>query len=265
MPITATVVIDNSQVLIGAKARTGHRTEEHTERVNNVERSKWNAGNASGGVLGCRVCAGVPVTAHVRNAAAGSASSGGELDARFVSDVIPLREPLYRHALRMTRNRPDAEDLLQDTMLKAYAGLHSFKQDTNLRGWLYRIMTNAYINGYRKKQRQSAHYTAGLITDALLATAAHHSSMGPRSPEEEILNRLGDNEIREAMCALPDQFRVAVYYADVEGFSTKEVADLMQSPVGTVTSRLHRGRRLLRQLLGDVGEQRENTTVDDAA
>jgi RNA polymerase sigma-70 factor, ECF subfamily len=89
--------------------------------------------------------------------------------------------------------------------------------------------------------------------------------MDPRSLEEETLNRLGDNEIREAMCALPDQFRVAVYYADVEGFSTKEIADLMQSPVGTVTSRLHRGRRLLRQLLADVVEQRENTTVDDAA
>ena len=118
--------------------------------MNNAERSKWNAGNASGGVLGCRVCAGVPVTAHLRNAVAESASSDGGLDARFQSDVIPLLEPLYRQALRMTRNHADAEDLLQETMLKAYAGLQSFKQETNLRGWLFRIMTNAYINAYRR-------------------------------------------------------------------------------------------------------------------
>ena len=254
-----------SQVLIGAKARTGHRTEEHTERVNNVERSKWNAGNASGGVLGCRVCAGVPVIAHVRNAGAGSASSDGELDARFVSDVIPLREPLYRHALRMTRNRPDAEDLVQETMMKAHSAFRSFKQDTNLHGWLSRIMTNAYINTYRKQRRRPVHYLPGNFTEELQATAIHQSSTGTQSAEQQALDKLGDNVIREAMCALPDQFRVAVYYADVEGFSSKEIADLMQTPVGTVTSRLHRGRRLLRQLLADVGEQRGNTTVDDAA
>jgi RNA polymerase sigma-70 factor, ECF subfamily len=217
------------------------------------------------------------MTAHLHSAVAESASSAvdpepqarpatdGELNARFESGVIPLSEPLYRHAMRMTRNHADAEDLLQDTMLKAYAGLHSFKQETNLRGWLFRIMTNAYINGYRKKQRQPAQYTAGHITDALLATAAHHSSASSRSAEEETLNRLGDSGIREAMRALPDQFRAAVYYADIEGFSCKEIADLMQTPVGTVTSRLHRGRRLLRHLLADVAEQRATTTVDDAA
>ena len=189
----------------------------------------------------------------------------GELSAQFQSDVIPLREPLYRHALRMTRNRADAEDLLQDTMMKAYAGFRSFKQGTNLHGWLSRIMTNTYINSYRKKQRHPAHRPSGLITDALLASAAHYWSTDPGSAEEQALNRLGDSIFRAAMCALPEQFRLAVYYADVEGLACKQIADLTHTPVGTVMSRLHRGRRLLRRLLADVAEQRGYTAVEDAA
>jgi len=244
------------------------------KRVNNAERSKWNG---AGGVLGCRLRVGVPMTAHLRSAVAESAGSTvdpkvqarrateNELSTRFQSDVIPLLELLYRHALRMTRNRVDAEDLLQETMLKAYTGLHSFKQETNLRGWLFRIMTNAYINTYRKERRSPVHYSTGNFTEELQATAIHQSSTGTQSSEQQALDKLGDNDVREAMCALPDQFRVAVYYADVEGFSTKEIADLMQTPVGTVTSRLHRGRRMLRHLLADVAEQRGKTTVDDAA
>ena len=191
-------------------------------------------------------------------------SPDSELRTRFHSDVIPQREPLYHYAMRITRNHADAEDLLQETMLKAYAGLHSFKPETGLRAWLFRIMTNAYINTYRKEQRRPAHYV-GHITDVLLATAAHRSSMSPRSAEEETLNKLGNNDIHEAMRALPAPFRIAVYYADVEGFSCKEIADLMQTPVGTVTSRVHRGRRLLRHLLADVADQRGSTTVDVAA
>ena len=189
----------------------------------------------------------------------------GELNAQFQSDVILLREPLYRHAMRMTRNHPDAEDLLQDTMLKAYANLGSFKQGTNLGGWLFRIMTNTYINSYRKKQRHPAHHPSGLITEALLATTAHHWSTGPCSAEEQALNRLGDSTFRAAMCALPEQFRLAVYYADVEGLAYKEIADVTHAPVGTVMSRLHRARRLLRGLLGDVAEQLGYTAVEDAA
>jgi RNA polymerase sigma-70 factor (ECF subfamily) len=189
----------------------------------------------------------------------------GELSAQFQSDVIPLREPLYRHAMRMTRNHDDAEDLLQDTMLKAYANLKSFKQGTNLGGWLFRIMTNTHINSYRKNQRRPAHHPTGLITEALLATAAHHWSTGQRSAEEQAMNRLGDSTFRAAMCALPEQFRLAVYYADVEGLPYKEIADLMHTPVGTVMSRLHRGRRLLRDLLADVAEKRGYTADEDAA
>jgi RNA polymerase sigma-70 factor, ECF subfamily len=176
-----------------------------------------------------------------------------ELRSRFQSDVIPLLEPLYRHAMRIARN--NAEDLLQDTMMKAYAGLQSFEQDTNLHGWLFRIMTNAHINTYRKRQRRPAEYPIGHLTEALLATAAHHSPTGQRSAEEHALDRLGDNQIRAAMQALPERLRLAIYYADVEGLPCKEIADLMHTPLSTVTSRLHRGRRLLQGLLADVAQQ----------
>jgi RNA polymerase sigma-70 factor, ECF subfamily len=192
-------------------------------------------------------------------------ATDGERSAQFRSDVIPLREPLYRHAMRMTRNHADAEDLLQDTMMKAYANWGSFKQGTNLRAWLFRIMTNSYINTYRKKQRQPAQNPTGLITEALLAAAPLHWSTDLRSAEEQALNGLGDSRCRAAMCALPEQFRLAVYYADVEGFTQKEIADLTHTPVGTVMSRLHRGRRLLRLLLADVAEQRGYTAAEDAA
>jgi RNA polymerase sigma-70 factor (ECF subfamily) len=150
-------------------------------------------------------------------------------------------------------------------LVKGYANLGSFKQGTNLGGWLFRIMTNTYINSYRKKQRHPAHYPTGLITEAMLATAVHHWSTGPRSAEEQALNSLGHSEILAAMCALPEQFRLAVYYADVEGFAYKEIADLMHTPLGTVMSRLHRGRRLLRDLLADVAEKRGYTADEDAA
>ena len=175
--------------------------------------------------------------------------------ACFERDVVPLRMSLFGHALGMTRNCVDAEDLLQETMVKAYVGYHFFRQGTNVNAWLYRILTNAYINAYRRKQRRPVLSPANEITDRQLAACAQWSP-GLCSAEDEALRLLPDTEIKATMQALPEQFRMVVYYADVEGFTCKEIAEIMDTPVGTATSRLNRGRRRLRKLLADVARER---------
>ena len=185
------------------------------------------------------------------------ATGAPELRALFEAQAIPFMDQLYAAAMRMTRNPADAGDLVQETYAKAYAAFAQFEQGTNLKAWLYRILTNTFINSYRKNQRQPYQSAIDELEDWQLGSAESLTQgRTTRSAEAEAIDHLPDSDVKEALQSIPEDFRLAVYLADVEGFAYQEIADIMKTPVGTVMSRLHRGRRLLRDLLAEYARER---------
>jgi RNA polymerase sigma-70 factor (ECF subfamily) len=185
--------------------------------------------------------------------------SASDRTIRFERDALVFMDQLYAAALRYTRNPEDARDLVQDTYMKAFTSFHQFEEGTNLRAWLYRVLTTTFINSYRKKQRQPL-IANNELEDWQIDQAQSHTSDLGKSAEVEALENLPDSDIKNALQELPDEFRMAVYLADVEGFSYKEIAEIVGIPAGTVMSRLHRGRKLLREKLADYARDLGYTT-----
>lgn len=175
--------------------------------------------------------------------------------ARFEKDALVFTSQLYGAALRYTKNTHDAQDLVQDTYAKAFTSFHQFEPGTNLKAWMYRILTTTFINNYRKDQRRPQ-ISAGEIEDWQIADSSSHTSDQGKSAEDEVLENIADKDIKEALAEMPDEFRMAVYLSDVEGFSYKEIAEITGVPTGTVMSRLHRGRKLLRSSLAVYAKER---------
>jgi len=195
-----------------------------------------------------------------------ASESPRERKERFERDALIFTSALYGAALRYTKNPQDAEDLVQDTYAKAFNSFHQFEPGTNLKAWLYRILTTTFINTYRKDQRRPQ-ISDGEVEDWQIFEAASHTSDQGKSAEDVVLENLPDGDVKEALASIPEDFRMVVYYADVEGYSYKEIAEIIGAPTGTVMSRLHRGRKLLRVALADYAKSRGigSTTVTNAA
>jgi RNA polymerase sigma-70 factor (ECF subfamily) len=181
--------------------------------------------------------------------------SAAERKKRFERDALQYMNQLYAAAMRYTKNPEDAQDLVQDTYAKAYTSFHQFEPGTNLKAWLYRVLTTTFINTYRKDQRRPQTSDSEL-EDWQIAEASSHTSDQGKSSEDVVLENLPDSDIKNALAEIPEEFRIAVYLADVEGFSYKEIAEIVGVPAGTVMSRLHRGRKQLREKLSDYARER---------
>jgi len=185
-----------------------------------------------------------------------AATDGAALRERFERDVLPLLPSLYGAAMRMTHNPTDAEDLVQDTYLRAYRGFAGFKEGTNLKAWLYRILTNSFINSYRKRQREPQTVDGPEDLDEWYLYDRLGGRSVEASAENEVLDRIPDADVKAALESLSENFRLAVLLAAVEGFSYKEIAEIMDVPIGTVMSRLHRGRKALEKALWETAKER---------
>jgi RNA polymerase sigma-70 factor (ECF subfamily) len=185
-----------------------------------------------------------------------AATDDAALRERFERDVLPLLPSLYGAAMRMTRNPTDAEDLVQDTYLRAYRGFSGFKEGTNLKAWLYRILTNNFINTYRKRQREPQTVDGPEDMDEWYLYDRLGGRSVEASAENEVLDQIPDADVKAALESLSENFRLAVLLADVEGFSYKEIAEIMDVPIGTVMSRLHRGRKALEKALWETAKER---------
>ncbi len=184
-----------------------------------------------------------------------AAVGSSDLEERFERDALPLLREMYAGALRLTRNPADAEDLVQETYLRAYRAFSTFREGTNLRAWLYRILTNAFINLYRKRQREPQTISEDEVPEWYLYEQMTDQG-AEASAERLVLEAIPDEDVQAALAELPEQFRLAVLLADVEGFSYREIAEMLEIPLGTVMSRLHRGRRALEKRLWDVMRER---------
>ncbi|MCH7581651.1 MAG: sigma-70 family RNA polymerase sigma factor [Acidobacteria bacterium] len=176
----------------------------------------------------------------------------------FERDAMQYTRQLYSAAMRMTRNPADAEDLVQETYLKAYRAYHTFQEGTNLKAWLYRILTNTYINKYRKDSRRPSEVDLGTVEDMYLyrRLGSEESAEAARTTEDRVLDGLVESDIKQAVEELPESFRMPVLLADLEGFSYKEIAEILDIPIGTVMSRLHRGRKAMQKRLWEFAKQR---------